>query len=89
MNQLFNFAFLNFLLARLPQALLKEVNDVTNGPGFEALLCAIAQSPEAQKHFRRMLESAVLEVKHRSFTLNATRVTIMGHLKPGARVEPR
>jgi len=88
-RELFNFAFINFILSRLPPGLMKDVDAVTTQGGFEVLCCAIAQSVECQKHFRRMMEEAVKEAKHPRFPLNSTRASLMSHLKPGARVEPR
>jgi hypothetical protein len=88
-DPLWNFAFVNALLARFPPQLAKDTEQVVKEVGFDGLCCALLQNKEALHLFLRSVGRMLDEVKKNKPELAKTRLAVMGHLKVGARVEPR
>lgn len=88
-DPIFNFGFINALLATFGPQLAKETEQCVKEVGFDGFLIAVLQNKEATHLIHRAVARAIDEVKRNRAQLAKTRLAVMSHLKVGARVEPR
>lgn len=85
---IFGYAFVNAMLSRFNPGLAQRTEAFVKVHGFDALLTAMFQSSEAQKHIQRAFAEALNEAARNGHHLSATRETILSKVSLGVRSGP-
>jgi hypothetical protein len=85
MDPLFQFAFSNLLLRRLPPQLAQEVEALVQAQGFEMLLTGILMSTLAERHLHESIFRAAANVKGDPALAEITKRAVLACLSVGTK----